>query len=65
VLRTSNSRREKVTEETQRVPFEIPPNIGGEIENGKDWNKRIHWSQEGLKKVLCCLMYIREKTLGE
>jgi hypothetical protein len=29
------------TEETLRVPSQIPPNIGAGQENGKDWNKRI------------------------
>ena len=28
-------------------------------------NKRIRWSQEEMKEVLWCFMYIKEKTLGE
>jgi len=64
-LNSSEEENGNLAEGTQHVPFEIPLNIGGETENGKDWNKRIHWSQEGLKKVLWCFMYIKEKTLGE
>jgi hypothetical protein len=50
MLRFSNNTEEKKgnhAEETQHVPFQISPNIGGETENGKEWNKRIHWSQGG------------------
>ena len=31
----------------------------------KEWNKRIRRSQEDLKEVLWCFMYIKEKTLRE
>jgi hypothetical protein len=64
MLRFSNNTEEKKgnhAEETQHVPFQIAPNIGGETENGKEWNKRIHWSQEELKEVLWCFMYIKGK----
>ena len=53
------------TEETQHGPYQSPPNIGDGQENGKKLNKRIRWSQEEMKEVLWCFMYIKEKTLGE
>jgi len=39
MLRFSNNTEEKKgnhAEETQHVPFQISPNIGGETENGKE-----------------------------
>jgi len=53
------------TEETQHGPSQSPPNIGVRHENGTKLNKRIRWSQEEMKEVLWCYMYIKEKTLGE
>jgi hypothetical protein len=53
------------TEKTQHGPSQSPPNIGVEQENGKELNKRIRWSQQEMKKVLWCYMYIKERTLGE
>ena len=53
------------TEETQHVPSQSPPNIGVGHENGTKLNKRIRWSQEKIKEVLWCYMYIKEKALGE
>jgi len=47
------------TEETQRGPFQCPPNFGVGQENGKKLNKRIRWSQEEMKNVLWCFMYIK------
>jgi hypothetical protein len=65
--RSSNSTEEngKHTEETQHGPSQIPPNIGADKENGMKWNKQIQWSQEEMKEVLWCFMYIKEKKLGE
>jgi hypothetical protein len=65
--RSSNSTEEHVnhTEETQHGPPQITPNIGAKQENGKKWNKRIRWSQEKMKEVLWCFMYIKEITFGE
>jgi len=51
------------TKETLRGPTQIPPNIRHGQENGKEWNKRIRWSQQEWKEVLWCFMYIKEKTL--
>jgi len=48
------------TEETKHGPPQSPPNIGVGHENGKKLNKRIQWSQEEMKEVLWCYMYIKE-----
>jgi hypothetical protein len=53
------------TEETQHGPSQSPPNIGDGHKNGTKLNKRIRWSQEEMKEVLWCYMYIKEKTLRE
>jgi len=53
------------TEETQHGPSQSPPNIGVGHENGTKLNKRIRWSQEEMKEVLWCYIYVKEKTLGE
>ena len=50
---------------TQHGPSQSPPNIGVGHENGTKLNKRNRWSQEEMKEVLWCYMYIKEKTLGE
>jgi len=53
------------TEETQHGPSLSSPNIGVGQENGKEFNKRIRWSQEEMKEVLWCFKYVKEKTLRE
>jgi len=53
------------TEETQHGPYQSPPNIRVEQENGKKLNKRIRWSREEMKEVSWCFAYIKEKTLRE
>ena len=50
---------------TQHGPSQSPPNIGVGHENGTKLNKRIRRSQEEMKEVLWCYMYIKEKALGE
>ena len=53
------------TEETQLGPPQNPSNIRVEQENLQKQNKRTRWSQEEMKEVVWCFMYIKEKTLGE
>jgi len=50
------------TEETQLGPSQSSPNIGVGHESGTKLNKRIRWSQEEMKEVLWCYMYIKENT---
>jgi hypothetical protein len=59
--RSSNSTEENGnhTEETQHGPSQIPPNIEAEQGNGKEWNKLIRWSQEEMKEVWWCFMYMK------
>ena len=53
------------TEEIQRGPPQSPSNIRVEQENIKEQNKRTRQSQEEMKEVVWCSMYIKEKTLGQ
>jgi hypothetical protein len=59
--RSSNDTEENGnhTKETEHGPSQIPPNIGTEQENGKEWNKRIRWSLEEMKEVLLCFMCMK------
>jgi hypothetical protein len=36
--------------------------MGAGKENGKEWNKRIRWSQQKMKEVLC-FMYNQRKDI--
>ena len=51
------------TEETQRGPPQSPSNIGDEQENSQTQNKRTRWSQEEMKEVVWCFMYIKDKNI--
>jgi len=49
-------------EETQHEPSQSPSHIGNVQENGKELNKRIRWSRQEMKEMMC-FSYIKEMTL--
>jgi hypothetical protein len=61
----STEKNDDHTEETQHGPSQRPPNIGFGQENEKKLNKQIRWSQEEMKEVFWCFMYVKEEMLGE
>jgi hypothetical protein len=53
------------TEETQHGPTPVPPDIGLKNDKGNKCNKRIRWSQEGMRDVVWCFKYIKATILTE
>jgi hypothetical protein len=45
-------------EENQHGPTPIPPNIGLTNDTGNKCNKRIRWSEEEMKEVVWCFIYL-------